>query len=113
MLGGTFADSFLLQFTRRTLTWKRRSCATLISLANTGYVTLSFLLLFAFPSHWSYAVSRQGNMLTPFQPCVGIARLKRWRRANMLKLNPPIEVLAVLLKDQNVSERAHMDELLS
>jgi DNA polymerase delta subunit 4 len=47
-----------------------------------------------------------------FQPCIGIARLKRWRRANMLKLNPPIEVLAVLLK-KNANERAHMDELLS
>lgn len=74
----------------------------------------SFLLLFAFPSPWSYAVfALRGNVLTSFQPCIGIARLKRWRRANMLKLNPPIEVLAVLLKDQNVSERAHMDELLS
>lgn len=52
-------------------------------------------------------------MLTLSQPCIGIARLKRWRRANMLKLNPPIEVLAVLLKDGNVRERAHMDELLS
>lgn len=52
-------------------------------------------------------------MLMTLQPCIGIARLKRWRRANMLKLNPPIEVLAVLLKEQNVSERARMDELLS
>jgi hypothetical protein len=47
------------------------------------------------------------------QPCIGIARIKRWRRANMLKLNPPIEVLAVLLKGENVKERAHMDESLS
>jgi len=31
----------------------------------------------------------------------------------MLKLNPPIEVLAVLLQDGNVKERARMDELLS
>lgn len=53
------------------------------------------------------------HMLMTLQPCIGIARLKRWRRANMLKLNPPIEVLAVLLKEQNVSERARMDELLS
>lgn len=47
------------------------------------------------------------------QPCIGIARIKRWRRANMLKLNPPIEVLAVLLKNEKVEERAHMDRLLS
>lgn len=32
----------------------------------------------------------------------------------MLNLNPPLEVLAVLLKDgEGVKERAHMDELLS
>lgn len=47
------------------------------------------------------------------QPSIGIARVKRWRRANMLKLNPPIEVLTVLLKGKNVKERAYIDELLS
>jgi hypothetical protein len=47
------------------------------------------------------------------QPCIGIARIQRWRRANKLKLNPPLEVLAVLLKNEEVKERAHMDELLS
>lgn len=32
----------------------------------------------------------------------------------MLNLNPPIEVLAVLLKDQeDVKQRAYMDELMS
>lgn len=50
----------------------------------------------------------------PGQPCIGIARIKRWRRANMLNLNPPIEVLAVLLKDQeDVKQRAYVDELMS
>jgi DNA polymerase delta subunit 4 len=51
------------------------------------------------------------------QPCIGIARLKRWKRANMLGLNPPIEVLAVLLKELDAgevkSQRAHVDELMS
>lgn len=47
------------------------------------------------------------------QPCIGIARIQRWRRANKLKLNPPLEVLAVLLKNEEIEERAHMDELLS
>lgn len=32
----------------------------------------------------------------------------------MLNLNPPIEVLAVLLKDQeDVKQRSYMDELMS
>jgi DNA polymerase delta subunit 4 len=52
------------------------------------------------------------------QPCIGIARLKRWKRANALGLDPPIEVLAVLLKEMEEggaakSQRAHVDELLS
>jgi DNA polymerase delta subunit 4 len=51
------------------------------------------------------------------QPCIGIARVKRWRRANTLGLNPPIEVLAVLLKesdkDKSRLQRAHIDELMS
>jgi DNA polymerase delta subunit 4 len=48
------------------------------------------------------------------QPCIGIARLKRWQRAQRLGLNPPVEVLAVLLKeDAKGTQRAHMDELLN
>ena len=43
--------------------------------------------------------------------------MKRWRRADGLGLKPPIEVLAVLLKEdakQNVrAERAYVDELMS
>jgi DNA polymerase delta subunit 4 len=51
------------------------------------------------------------------QPCIGIARMKRWVRANKLGLNPPIEVLAVLLKEEEAGndkiERAYVDELMS
>lgn len=43
--------------------------------------------------------------------------MKRWVRANKLKLNPPIEVLAVLLKEEErgngAIERAYVDELMS
>lgn len=43
--------------------------------------------------------------------------MKRWNRAHTLNLHPPIEVLAVLLKEEEVgnakSERAHVDELMS
>ena len=43
--------------------------------------------------------------------------MKRWNRANGLNLRPPIEVLAVLLKEEaknnTQSERAYVDELMS
>lgn len=51
------------------------------------------------------------------KPCVGIDRLKRWQRADRLGLNPPIEVLAVLMQEEQKGtegiERAHMDEVLN
>jgi DNA polymerase delta subunit 4 len=51
------------------------------------------------------------------QPSIGIARMKRWVRANKLGLAPPIEVLAVLLKEEERGnskiERAYVDELMS
>lgn len=57
------------------------------------------------------------SVLTLSQPCIGIARLKRWKRANLLGLKPPIEVLAVLLKEMDSgdakAQRAHVDELMS
>jgi DNA polymerase delta subunit 4 len=42
--------------------------------------------------------------------------MKRWVRANKLGLAPPIEVLAVLMKEEQKGnsgiERAHVDELM-
>ncbi|EAW06734.1 putative DNA polymerase delta subunit 4 [Aspergillus clavatus NRRL 1] len=59
-------------------------------------------------------ILRHFDLSSQYGPCIGIARLKRWRRANMLKLNPPIEVLAVLLKEkETVKQRAYVDELMS
>jgi len=48
----------------------------------------------------------------PQQPCIGIARMKRWVRANKLGLSPPIEVLAVLLKEEDRA-RAEFEEATS
>ena len=40
--------------------------------------------------------------------------MKRWERAQRLGLNPPVEVLAVLLREEGRGmEKAHMDELLN
>lgn len=43
--------------------------------------------------------------------------MRRWHRAEKLGLNPPIEVLAVLLKEEAKGARrievAHMDEILN
>jgi DNA polymerase delta subunit 4 len=51
------------------------------------------------------------------QPCVGIQRVKRWQRAERLGLNPPIEVLAVILQEEQKgnakTQTAHMDEILN
>lgn len=62
-------------------------------------------------------VLREWDMSGQYGPCIGIARLKRWKRAKMLGLEPPIEVLAVMLKgldDGNAKmQRAHVDELMS
>ncbi|KAJ5200704.1 hypothetical protein N7491_008490 [Penicillium cf. griseofulvum] len=58
-------------------------------------------------------ILRHFDLSSQYGPCIGIARVKRWRRANQLKLNPPIEVLAVLLKGKDPKERAYIDELLS
>ncbi|KAF9893273.1 hypothetical protein FE257_011703 [Aspergillus nanangensis] len=55
-----------------------------------------------------------GIVFLQYGPCIGIARVKRWRRANSLNLNPPIEVLGVLLKDNDEkAQRAYVDELMS
>lgn len=63
-------------------------------------------------------ISQESNReLTYAQPAIGSARQKRWYRANNLGLNPPIEVLAVLIKEEEKGnakiERAHVDELMS
>jgi DNA polymerase delta subunit 4 len=56
-------------------------------------------------------------LLTLPQPCIGIARRKRWQRAERLGLKPPIEVLAVLMKEEKAEtkgiEAAHMDQILN
>ncbi|PGH03477.1 DNA polymerase delta subunit 4 [Blastomyces parvus] len=61
-------------------------------------------------------ILRHFDLSNQYGPCIGIARLKRWKRAQMLNLNPPLEVLAVLLKDEAkgiANEKAYIDELLS
>ncbi len=41
--------------------------------------------------------------------------MKRWQRAERLGLDPPIEVLAVLVKEagKHSVDRAHMDEIMN
>ncbi|TKA58633.1 hypothetical protein B0A55_11629 [Friedmanniomyces simplex] len=62
-------------------------------------------------------VLREWDMSGQYGPCIGIARLKRWKRANLLGLKPPVEVLAVVLKEMEAgnakAQRAHVDELMS
>ncbi|KAF1990857.1 hypothetical protein K402DRAFT_369858 [Aulographum hederae CBS 113979] len=62
-------------------------------------------------------VLREWDTSGQYGPCIGIARMKRWKRAHRLGLQPPMEVLAILLKEQDrnniKAQRAHIDELMS
>ncbi|KAF5679091.1 DNA polymerase delta subunit 4 [Fusarium circinatum] len=65
----------------------------------------------------SEKVLRYFDVSSQYGPCIGMPRIKRWKRAERLGLNPPIEVLAVLLKEESKGndkiETAHMDEILN
>ncbi|KAH7398400.1 DNA polymerase delta, subunit 4-domain-containing protein [Pyrenochaeta sp. MPI-SDFR-AT-0127] len=63
-------------------------------------------------------ILREFDMSAHYGPCTGIARLKRWKRAQRLDLDPPIEVLAVLLREQEgkdklTVQKSYVDELLN
>ncbi|KAH8706519.1 DNA polymerase delta, subunit 4-domain-containing protein [Ilyonectria robusta] len=62
-------------------------------------------------------VLRYFDVSSQYGPCIGMPRMKRWHRAERLGLSPPIEVLAVLLKEENKNvkniDTAHMDEILN
>ncbi|EHK15500.1 uncharacterized protein TRIVIDRAFT_38688 [Trichoderma virens Gv29-8] len=62
-------------------------------------------------------VLRYFDVSSQYGPCIGITRVKRWQRAERLGMNPPIEVLAVLVKEENKEndevETAHMDRIMN
>lgn len=64
-------------------------------------------------------VLREFDMSYQYGPCTGVARTKRWKLANELGLQPPIEVLSVLIKEDAKSgdglkaQRPYVDELLN
>lgn len=63
-------------------------------------------------------ILRLFDMSSKYGPCIGVTRLARWHRANRIGLKPPIEVLAVLLKEQkkgnkDISTKAHLEDLLA
>ncbi|KAL7895639.1 DNA polymerase delta, subunit 4 domain-containing protein [Trichoderma sp. SZMC 28014] len=62
-------------------------------------------------------VLRYFDVSSQYGPCIGVTRLKRWQRAERLGLNPPMEVLAVLVKEENKNndevETAHMDRIMN
>ncbi|KFY53263.1 hypothetical protein V496_07762 [Pseudogymnoascus sp. VKM F-4515 (FW-2607)] len=61
-------------------------------------------------------ILRYFDMCSQYGPCVGIPRRKRWLRAHRLGLGPPIEALAVLVKEDKKGtpgiEKAQLEELL-
>jgi DNA polymerase delta subunit 4 len=48
-------------------------------------------------------ILRHFDLSSQYGPCIGITRLSRWKRADTLGLEPPVEVLAVLLREENKS----------
>ncbi|TFA99452.1 DNA polymerase delta subunit 4 [Trichoderma ghanense] len=62
-------------------------------------------------------VLRYFDVSSQYGPCIGITRAKRWHRAERLGLKPPIEVLAVLVKEENKDheeiETAHIDRIMN
>ncbi|KAL9075718.1 MAG: hypothetical protein Q9161_001470 [Pseudevernia consocians] len=62
-------------------------------------------------------ILRHFDLSSQYGPCIGIPRIKRWKRAENLGLKPPVEVLAVLLKEEKSgngkAERAFMEGLLT
>ncbi|OBT40648.1 hypothetical protein VE00_08353 [Pseudogymnoascus sp. WSF 3629] len=62
-------------------------------------------------------ILRYFDMCSQYGPCVGIPRRKRWLRAHKLGLAPPIEALAVLVKEDKKGnkegvEKAQLESLL-
>ncbi|KFZ12497.1 hypothetical protein V501_04209 [Pseudogymnoascus sp. VKM F-4519 (FW-2642)] len=61
-------------------------------------------------------ILRYFDMSSQYGPCVGIPRRKRWLRAHRLGLAPPIEALAVLVKEDKKgnegAEKAQLESLL-
>ena len=43
-------------------------------------------------------ILRHFDLSSQFGPCIGITRVNRWKRAQRLGLNPPLDVLAVALQ---------------
>ncbi len=60
---------------------------------------------------------RHFDLSSQYGPCIGIPRRRRWERADALGLRPPVEVLAVLLREedpgrgQGCGKLAYIDEL--
>ncbi|KAL0262634.1 hypothetical protein SLS55_001604 [Diplodia seriata] len=101
--------------------WKEKERARKAPRVHQQDVSLHEKVLREFDTSGQYGVSTTTTelCLTTFadtkQPCIGNARVKRWKRAHRLGMNPPIEVLAVLLKEgkeNTKAQRAYVDELL-
>ncbi|KAK9802190.1 putative DNA polymerase delta subunit 4 [Seiridium cardinale] len=80
-------------------------------------LTLSEKVLRYFDVSSQYGKSPSVEKADSKQPCVGISRMRRWQRADRLGLNPPAEVLAVLMKEEKKgtkgTETAHIDHILN
>jgi DNA polymerase delta subunit 4 len=67
-------------------------------------------------------ILRHFDLSSLYGPCIGITRLNRWKRAQVLGFSPPIEVLALALKMEDErggnekirdTRRSYLDDFLS
>ncbi|PKS07020.1 hypothetical protein jhhlp_005617 [Lomentospora prolificans] len=65
----------------------------------------------------SEQILRYFDVSSQYGPSIGINRTRRWKRAERLGLNPPIEVLAVLMKEEKnqpgSTEVSSMDQIMN
>ncbi|KAF4126344.1 DNA polymerase delta subunit 4 [Geosmithia morbida] len=61
-------------------------------------------------------ILRYFDVSSRYGPCIGMSRMRRWERAERLGLNPPVEVLAVLLREDEAHAKgvqtSHMEKLM-
>ena len=103
--------------------WKReedsrlapRGMFSLISLSYSHPTTKTNILTSPSPVHQQTIhthekILRHFDLSSEYGPCIGIPRLQRWKRAHSLALNPPVEVLAVLLKEEAKEQSSEKGE---
>ncbi|TKA37747.1 hypothetical protein B0A54_09749 [Friedmanniomyces endolithicus] len=97
--------------------WRQKEAMRLAPRVHQEGMTVYEKVLREWDMSGQFGVSLHPTCVADLDDRSGIARLKRWKRANALGLKPPVEVLAVLLREteggNGKAQRAYVDELMS